>query len=135
MTAANHDPSEDFSDALRELRELEPLFHHPLPGMSASDLDPLLAPDFWRVGASGAAYDRQFTLEQLDQRFRSGGPLLPWCVSDEIVRRIAESTFLYTYVLDFHGRSTRRATIWTRSDSIWRATYHQATEIGNEQFV
>lgn len=101
--------------------------------MTGFDLDPLLTPDFWRVGASGTVYARQFTLEQLDQRFRGGGALMPWSVSDEAVRRIDENTFLYTYVLRYHGRSTRRATIWTRADTTWRATYHQATVVDDGQ--
>lgn len=123
------DANEPLDDVLQELRELEPMFHHPSPGMTGFDLDPLLTTDFWRVGASGAVYARQFTLEQLDQRFRDGGPLMPWSFSDEAVRRIDENTFLYTYVLRYHGRSTRRATIWTRTDMTWRATYHQATVV------
>lgn len=133
VSAIGLDHTEAFSDVLRELRELEPLFHHPRPGMTGFDLDPLLTPDFWRVGASGTVYTRQFTLKQLDQRFRDGGPLVTWSVSEEAVRRIDEHTFLYTYVLHYHGRSTRRATIWTRADSTWRVTYHQATVIDDGQ--
>lgn len=112
---------------LEELRALEPLFHHPRPGMTGADLDPLLAPDFWRVGASGAVYTRQRTLDVCDERFRGGGPLEPWSTSEEAVRRLDTRTFLFTYVLHYHGRSSRRSTIWVREGDHWRATYMHAT--------
>jgi hypothetical protein len=134
VSVADSDRPEAFSEVLQELRELEPLFHHPRPGMTSSDLAPMLSSDFWRVGASGVVYTRQHTLEVLDQRFNDGSPLAPWSVSEEVVRRLADQTFLYTYVLDFQGRSTRRATIWTRYGSSWRATYHQATVSSSDQY-
>lgn len=108
---------------------LESLFHHPRPGMSSVDLDPMLTSEYWRVGASGGVYTRQGTLYVLDQRFRDGGPLEPWAISEEAVRQLDDRIYLYTYVLDYHGRSTRRATIWVRDPSTWRATYHQATVV------
>lgn len=118
---------------LQELRELDVLFHHPPAGTSSVDIDPLLTPDYWRVGASGSIYTRQGTLDVLDQRFRDGGPLVPFTLSEEAVRRLTENAYLYSYVLNYHGRSTRRATIWIRDSSTWCATYHQATVIPDDE--
>ena len=43
---------------LRELRELEPIFHRPQYFASRSALARLVSPQFWEIGASGRRYSR-----------------------------------------------------------------------------
>ena len=53
---------------LRELQALEPLIYAANGGRDRSYFEPLLAPDFWEVGASGQRYDRVFVLDTLEKR-------------------------------------------------------------------
>ena len=117
------------TEILAELRAREPLFHHPEPGTTGDDLAPMLSPDFWRVGASGRVYSRQETIDVLTERFAGETVYEPWEVTEEDVRALGNETYLYTYLLHFCGRFTRRATVWRRSPSGWEGMYQHATVV------
>lgn len=116
-----------FSEAERELRAREPIFHRPELGTTRRDFEAMTDPEFWEVGASGRCYDRAFVLDTLEQRHAQ--PVDErWEVSDFRCREIAVGHYLVTYVLVQDGRRvTRRATLWRHGDAGWTILYHQGT--------
>jgi hypothetical protein len=116
-------------DLCPELQDREQTFHHPNPGTTRDDLEQILAPGFWRIGARGAVYDREESLAVFMDRFAGPTVAMPWAVSEGLVQQLDQGTFLHTYRLHFTGRITSRATVWARADQRWSAMYHQATEV------
>lgn len=53
---------------LDELRQREPIFHHPGFGTSRADYMRMTVDDFWEIGASGQRYSRAFVLDVLEAR-------------------------------------------------------------------
>ena len=119
------------ADPTAELRAREPILHLREFVDSAESFDAHTAVDFWEVGASGLAYDRETVREQVLHRLRTQerDDLVSegWRTSDLRVRRLAGEVYLCTYTLDQAGRVSRRATIWERTGSGWRIVYHQGT--------
>jgi hypothetical protein len=115
-------------DVLDELSSLEPIFHRQdfLNGRSA--LESMLAPDFWEVGASGRIYDREFAIETVLQRGEST-ETHAWPCRDFRLRQLGPHSYLITYTLEQPARTTRRATIWEKSEEGWRVVYHQGTQV------
>jgi hypothetical protein len=116
----------DIAVVQAELLAREPIFHRPAFGTARADLLAQTAEDFWEVGASGQAYDRDHVIETVLER----GPVpgdQDWTVSEAACRRLGPATFLLTYLLDQPGRRTRRATVWERHEHGWRIVYHQGT--------
>ncbi len=60
-------------------------------------------------------------------RFASEEAEPPLGLLEPAVRQLGADTWLLTYLLDFAGRVTRRATVWERSAGRWRVVYHQGT--------
>ncbi len=118
--------SEDAEAVLADLIAREPLFHRTELGTSRGVFESMTAPDFWEVGASGAAYDREFVWTTLEHRYLTGEPD-DWESSDFRLRELCTGVFLLTYVLRQGARITRRATLWERCTTGWRAVYHQGT--------
>jgi len=50
-----------------------------------------------------------------------------WETRDFCCRRLAEDLYLLTYTLLQVERTTRRATIWQRTQSGWKIVFHQGT--------
>lgn len=116
---------------LAELHELEPLFHRVPPGTSREVFAQMISDDFFEVGASGRRYDRDFVLDTLEARHRE--PFVEtWATRDFGVRELGADHYLLTYTLAQGARITCRATIWWRSDSRWKAVYHQGTIVAPE---
>lgn len=46
------------------------------------------------------------------------------------MRRLSGAAWLATYLLRQDDRLSRRATLWERTPSGWRASYHQGTLAG-----
>ncbi len=109
-----------------EIKSREPLFHHPEFGTSRSDFERMIVEDFWEVGASGRRYDRQFVLDNLEER-HSVPVEEDWRIEDCQCRPLSEDVYLFTYVLWQEDRRTRRATIWMQNDLEWKIIYHQGT--------
>jgi hypothetical protein len=111
---------------LEELKQREPIFHHPEFGTTRQDYENMTDPEFWEVGASGRRYSRAFVLDTLENR-----PPDPtesqWLTRDFQCREVAEDNYLITYTLTQGVRVTRRATLWRRTGSGWKALYHQGT--------
>ena len=118
-------------DPTADLSAREPILHLREFVDSAETFDAHTAPDFWEVGASGAAYDRETVraqvLHRLDTQEQDDLVSQGWRTSDLRVRRLAGEVYLCTYTLDQAGRVSRRASIWERTDSGWRIVYHQGT--------
>lgn len=114
---------------LTELISLEPIFHS-TDGPSRSWFDDATAEDFWEVGASGRAYDREEVWAVLAERTLAGVPP-DWRSSDFRLRPLGADTYLLTYLMHQGPRVTRRATIWERRDGAWRVVYHQGTVVAD----
>lgn len=116
---------------LAQLRELEPLFHRVAPGTSRDVFARMVSADFFEVGASGRRYDRDFVLDTLEARHRE--PIVEvWATREFDVRELGADHYLLTYTLAQGERVTRRATIWWRCESTWKAVYHQGTIVAPE---
>ncbi len=111
---------------LEELKRREPIFHRPELGRSRRDFEDMTDASFWEVGASGRRYSREFILDTLDNRFPERGVDV-WEIRGFHCLEIAPENYLVTYTLLQGPRVTRRATLWRRSNTGWKALYHQGT--------
>jgi hypothetical protein len=111
---------------LEELKQREPIFHHPELGTTRRDYENMTDPEFWEVGASGRRYSREFVLDTLDSRAPDPEEST-WLTRDFQCREIAADNYLITYTLTQGPRVTRRATLWRRTVSGWKILYHQGT--------
>lgn len=109
-----------------EIKSREPIFHHPEFGTSRSDFEQMIVEDFWEVGASGRRYDRQFVLDNLEER-HSVPVEEEWHVEECECRPLSGTVYLFTYLLWQGERRTRRATIWMQDGPNWKIVYHQGT--------
>jgi len=113
---------------LEELRQREPIFHHPELGSRRCDFESMTDANFWEVGASGRRYSREYVLNILEQR-----PPDPdeasWVMRDFHCREIAAENYLITYTLLQGVRLTRRATLWRKTPAGWKILYHQGTMV------
>jgi hypothetical protein len=111
---------------LEELRQREPIFHHPEFGTARGDYENMTDPEFWEVGASGRRYSREFVLDTLENRAPDPDES-NWLTRDFQCREIAADNYLVTYTLEQGPRITRRATLWRRTAAGWKILYHQGT--------
>jgi hypothetical protein len=111
---------------LEELKQREPIFHHPEFGTTRRDYENMTDPEFWEVGASGRRYSREFVLETLANRLPDPAES-KWLTRDFQCREIAADNYLITYTLMQGLRITRRATLWRRTAGGWKVLYHQGT--------
>jgi hypothetical protein len=118
--------SPELCTVLEELRQREPIFHHPEFGTTRRDYEAMTDPEFWEVGASGRRYSRAFVLDTLENRAPDADES-KWLTRDFLCREIGADNYLLTYTLHQEARITRRATLWRRTASGWKALYHQGT--------
>jgi hypothetical protein len=111
---------------LEELKQREPIFHHPEFGTTRRDYENMTDPEFWEVGASGRRYSRELVLETLENR-QPDPDESQWLTRDFQCRKIAADNYLITYTLIQGPRVSRRATLWRRSAAGWKVLYHQGT--------
>lgn len=120
--------TETLQPYLKELIQMEPLFHAAAAKATPEVFEELVADDFWEIGASGQRYSRDFALKVLKERER-----IPsedeWDASDHHLSKIAPETFLLTYALRQPARKTLRSTIWQYRQGIWKALFHQGTTV------
>lgn len=113
---------------LRALREREAILQNPGPAVSSADLEALIDPHFRETGASGRHYSRAEVLQELARRSRTGTDPRRQCEMSELhALRLAQDTYLLTYLLHQPDRLTRRSSIWRRSAQAWTLVYHQGT--------
>ena len=114
-----------------ELKAREPLFHRRAIVSSEREFLAETAEDFWEIGASGTIYDRDTILRALRQRWESGEDQAEtehWTTTDHRAQLLADQTYLFSYTLHQHDRTTRRTTIWRRTtEQQWQACFHQGT--------
>jgi hypothetical protein len=111
---------------LEELKQREPIFHHPEFGTTRRDYENMTDPEFWEVGASGRRYSREFVLDTLESRVPDPDES-KWLTRDFQCREIAADNYLMTYTLIQGPRVSRRATLWRRTAAGWKVLYHQGT--------
>jgi hypothetical protein len=111
---------------LEELRQREPIFHHPEFGTTRRDYENMTDAEFWEVGASGRRYSREFVLHTLENRAPDPEES-KWLTRDFQCREIAADNYLITYTLFQGPRVTRRSTLWRRTADGWKVLYHQGT--------
>jgi hypothetical protein len=116
------------TNVLGELKRREPLFHRPELGTRRRDFEDMTDEGFWEVGASGRCYDRSFVLDTLENRLAQKDVDV-WEAQGFYCQEIAPDNYLVTYLLHQGMRVTRRATLWRRSSSGWKALYHQGTVV------
>ncbi|TCA21663.1 DUF4440 domain-containing protein [Rhizobium leguminosarum bv. viciae] len=118
----------DLHAILGELRAREPLFHHRELGTSRGDLLKMTADDFWEIGASGKAYDREFVIENLLEFYKKPEPE-GWSCSEFSIRQLAAGLYQLNYILQQPDRRTRRTTLWRKNEDAWQIVFHQGTVI------
>src|SRR5271154_6999280 len=111
---------------LEELRQREPIFHHPEFGSTRADFESMTDANFWEVGASGRRYSREYVLHILENR-PPDSEESKWLTRDFQCREISADNYLITYTLFQGPRVTRRATLWRRTAGGWKVLYHQGT--------
>lgn len=115
------------ADIAEELKKREPIFHRPEFGTTRKDFEKMTEETFREVGASGKMYSRNFILNTLEKRF-SEDYNDSWQVKDFNCTSLAENVYLATYtLLQGKDRTTRRSTIWKKSNGDWKIVYHQGT--------
>ncbi len=84
-------------------------------------------PNFCEVGASGRRYSREYVIDLLVDRHAA--PHEDVCETSEFhCIELAPDTYLLTYtLLQNKLRTTRRATIWRKTQDGWKILYHQGT--------
>lgn len=119
---------------LRDLLALEPLTHRLPPRAGRADVEALLAPGYWEVGASGSVYLRDHVIEVVAGRYGAGidPDESAWAVEDFAVRQLGDAVWLASYLLLQGERRSRRSTLWERTPDGWRALYHQGTLVPTE---
>ena len=111
------------------LRGREPIFHRPEHGTTRADFAAMTVPDYWEVGASGAVYDRQTLLDELERRFADPAydPMQGLELTEFAVREAGPNVWLATYALRQGDRHSRRVSVWRWSGGDWILVYHQGT--------
>jgi hypothetical protein len=112
---------------LEELRRREPIFHRP-EFLGAKELERMVAPQFWEVGASGRRYSRAYVLDRVAARGR-GAIHDEWRTRDFHVRALGADLYHLTYTLEQGERLTRRSSLWQRHEGAWRILFHQGTVV------
>jgi hypothetical protein len=119
---------------LQELRQREPIFHHPEFGTTRQDFEKMIDASYWEVGASGRRYSREYVLAEVVKRYEDpqyrgvhSVPENTWQTKDFYCCEIARDNYLLAYTLVQQERVTRRSTLWRRSDTGWKVLYHQGT--------
>jgi len=108
---------------------VEPLFHVVPAEWPRDRVAELFAPGFWEVGASGSIYSRDDAIDVLAERAATPHDAA-WEVSDFAAQELAPELWLVTYrLVQDAGRTSRRTTIWRRTDGRWAAEFHQGTLI------
>jgi hypothetical protein len=128
------DDKEKITRVLAELKNYEPIFHHPeIFGSSKEDIMAQMSDDFWEVGASGNVYTKEEVLETLLARYNNPTYEDIWEAKDFECRKIAPNNYLLTYTLiQNKTRITRRSTIWRKELSGWKIFYHQGTVVNEK---
>jgi hypothetical protein len=122
-------------EILQELRNREPIFHHPELGTTRADFERMTEEDFWEVGASGRRYSRSHVLDVLEDRHQVASHLSledTWETLDFACRDLGGGTYLLTYTLLQGQRKTRRATVWRHSGGGWKIVFHQGTLVEDD---
>ena len=120
------------SELLTTLRILEESLQTLEVRASREATDALLADDFVEFGSSGTVYDKASILVALQEE-RADGAQIELRISDWNVRALSDDAALLTYrverraVPDGEWSATLRSSIWRRTGSRWRMTFHQGT--------
>jgi hypothetical protein len=118
--------SNELAIHFEELNRLEPIFHTAATGPERHKYEPLIAVDFWEIGASGKRYDRETVLKTLAEREIAG--IFEQLSPEDFDCAVLEANcFLVRYLLRQGPRVTRRASIWKRTNVGWQIAYHQGT--------
>ncbi len=114
---------------LDELRQREPIFHHPEFGTARADYARMTDEDFWEIGASGQRYSRKHVFDVLEARSTNPVDESDWETRDFHCRELAPDVYLLSYTLRQGERLTRRSTIWRRDGDDWKIVFHQGTVV------
>jgi len=120
---------------LEELKNREPIFHHPDKfGRTKQDILDQMRDEFWEVGASGNIYTKQDVIDTLLARYSDPNFQDIWETKDFKLSQIAPDNYLLTYTLiQNKTRVTRRSAIWRKLNGSWKIFYHQETVTERER--
>jgi len=110
------------------IRQLEERLLKPEVRKSARDVADLLADELIEFGSSGGVYNKQQTIEGLQQESRSR-----WSLRDFKTSVLAPDVVLATYRAARHGPSgersvdSLRSSIWKLIGGRWQMVFHQGT--------
>ena len=112
---------------LEELKSREPIFHRPEFGTTTADFENMMDSGFWEIGASGRRYSKEYVLAELEKRHQHPHEDI-WETSDFLCRELALDLYLLTYrLIQNKIRTTRRSTLWRRTEVGWKVVFHQGT--------
>jgi hypothetical protein len=124
------------ADILSQLISLEPIFHR-FEGLSGrtptrADIDSMMAPEFFEIGASGRLYSRDFIIRAVEARFSTPEPQPDhFRISEFHLLRVSADTWLLSYMLRQEiadtPRISRRTTLWKKTAEGWKILFHQGT--------
>ena len=121
--------SSKIADVLEDLKEREPIFHHPTKfGRTKNDILNMTCDEFWEVGASGRRYSREYVIEILLERYSNPDYEDIWETEGFHCLEISPNNYLLTYTLLQGERVTKRSTIWRWTSDGWKILYHQGTK-------
>jgi hypothetical protein len=128
MGAERSSMSIEHENILEDLRRREPIFHRREFGTSRDDLLQMTDEGFWEIGASGKIYTREFVIANMLERYKQPKPH-DWPCDDFSISELAENLYQINYILKEPDRTTRRTTLWRRSDGGWKIVFHQGTVV------
>jgi len=105
----------DLAAATRELAALDPIFHHPEPGMTPAHFAAHTAEDFWEAGTSGVVDSRDVVWADLARRFAHRAPD-EWEARKFRCRAAGSGASPVTHLLYHGARVPRRVIVGERSD-------------------
>jgi hypothetical protein len=121
---------EDHSQVML-IRQLEERLLQVYIRKSEKEVASLLADEFIELGSSGRVYDKQQTIESLQNKPQEA--ILQMAIADFNISVLAAGVILVTYrIISTSGEASRnslRSSIWKLIGDRWQIVFHQGTPI------
>jgi hypothetical protein len=114
---------------LQELQALEVELHHPGVRCSRERLEQLLHVEFYEVGRSGRAYDRETIVNYLSAQASQPVVASEAFKAAELGPGVALLNYRSAHVTESGGLAlhTLRSSVWLNAGAGWQLRYHQGT--------
>ncbi|MBY0097946.1 DUF4440 domain-containing protein [Mesobacillus maritimus] len=106
------------------IRQLEEKLLTPEVRSSKSELEKLLADDFFEIGSSGKV------LYKDEEIAEAGIGVVKMKLSDFELNTLSENLVLATYRIfnELNNQHSLRSSIWKRNEGVWKMVFHQGTK-------